>query len=454
VKSRRTRLVGAAALALAAMGYVAASCSEPEVASPSSSTGAGGKQPDWSTTPGPAVTSAASGTSATSGTSGGPCQPAPAEPDGLWRMPSDGCFKHVAWPDAGCNVEVAIDPVLAAPPLVWIPCPGGTPACDVQKITWWTKIAQPLASVMRWGEGYRWGILLVLPHDDTSDLLATVYDENAKPLVVWRVAYGPGCVLKRPLVTPSRVWMGVSSSAAKQIFNIAPPWGSEAAASVPIPYSSRDQYWTSQGDWMVSHLNDGATLEIANLATQTDIMLEGKFGRPHAVGDHVLAVIYPEYDFGQVAVADNQTGAVTTLTATTAPDKVKNVASDGKTLAWIVQPGNDVPGWLWTSPFATTAATLKPQKRRPTPPIREQHSAAGSGYYAMYSYKYKSDGAGDGKFHVYRLADAHEWTAEFPPGVPGPNEILYVDDRFAVYWALGGLYRVHVDALGPGVPAP
>ncbi len=443
----RVRAAAWSSAALALIGYVVGSCSVPD-SYPRASSGGGGASPDWSTTPGPHVSG---------GGSGGPCQAAKSD-DGLWRIPSDGCYRHVDWPDAGCNVEVATNVQLAAPPLAWVTCAerfGGAelPGCEAQKVTWSPGSTAQLVSIVRWGEGYRIGFMLLFPGD--NDQIAAVYDENGKAVAAWRAAYKGKCLLTRPLVTPSRVWLGVGNyhDGVKPGYT-APSWSDLAAASQPILYHSLDEYWTSRGDWAVAQLLDGATLEVVDLAANTDKMLAGDFARPQIVGDRVLALVYPEHEHGQLALA-SKTGEVSVLTKTASPDRVVNAASDGKTLAWIVQPGKDVGGWLWTSPFATTAAALVPTRRRPTPPIATQYSAAGDGFYAVYSYRvYKETGPGDDKIHVYRLTDAREWIIDMPPGGLTPDDMLYLDSQYLFYYSVAGIVRVRLSALGSGTPPP
>jgi hypothetical protein len=371
-------------------------------------------------------------------------------------MPSDGCYRRVGWPDAGCNVEIAIDAALAAPPLGWAPCAKtlglDVPGCDAQMVTWWNGNTAVflLGTVTRWGAGYRVGYMVWL--QGTSDYqVAAVYDENDKPVQAWRMLHAKKCVLDRPLVTPTRVWLGADNTGANVFQHTAPTWAELGVAKDGVAFSSFHQYWASTGDWMVAHLSDGATLEIADTAGNTAKMLVGAFGHPRVVGDYAFGLIYPRFDFGQFGLWSRKTGAVETVVETEWPERVKDANSDGKTLVWITQNDNEVPGWLWTSPFAANKGSVVAMKRRATPPIRIHLSAAGGGHYAMYSVREElTQGPGDGKIHIYRLSDAIEWSFAVPDGLV--REVLHVDETHLFLLSNRGFIRVRLDALGPGTP--
>ena len=389
--------------------------------------------------------------------------------DGRWLTPSDGCYQPVVWPDAGCHVEVALAPQLAAPPLEWIDCGanfkgtqfdgGNYPGCTMTKQTWSYKDPTLFqqSSILRTGAGYRVGFGAFTE----SAEFAAIYDEAGKAIAAWRLKNTDGaisyCKLWHPLLTGSGVWLGAMSTQTSpfQARYLRAPWDALVTANKPSSYQGLQQYWTAGGSLMASWLLDGATVKIVDGDTnQYSVLLPGDHTVPQIVGEHALALVYTEYDHGEVAVWSRKSGKVTTVVETIWPDRVKHVSSDGKTLAWIVQPDNDVPGWLWTSPFGETKGAITPQKRRPTPPIRGQYASAGGGYYAVWSIRYNSEnGPGDGRIHVYRLSDAREWSFDVLPHA-FVYAILYIDEKYLFYQSAWGLARVDLAQLGPGTPAP
>jgi hypothetical protein len=453
----RPRVLAYVGASLLVFGYVAASCSvAPEPGAPfgqpSSSTSSSG--------------SLIASVIASSGT-GAPGACAAVEPDeeGLWLPPNDACYQPVAWANAGCAIDVAVNASLGAPPRKWVACSAffgrNLPGCDIA-IKSWSPSADntyELGSVMKWGAGYRVGVQFNImgPDGKQSHELSVVYDENDKPLVAWRnrdhFNKDNVCGLWNPLLTEGGVLIGAQNASKSQARYVVSGWNELSGAGKPLPYHSLMQYWHAGGNLMVSWLLN-ASIEAADHAKGFDLIQSADFGYPHVVAGRVLALTFPDFNHGEVAVWRPDVGQLETVVATSYPDRVMDVGGDGKSMAWIVQPDLDVPGWLWTSPWSDTKAGIVAQKRRPTPPLGLVNSTAGAGYYATYSNQdYPSDGPGDGKIHIYRMSDAREWTAELGAKYIF-RDLLLIDETYVFYETASGLVRQRLDALGPGTPAP
>ncbi len=266
---------------------------------------------------------------------------------------------------------------------------------------------------------------------------------------------GDDDMMSFPLLTETAVWLGVNNYSLSQASYVFAPWAKLASVSQPAIYKSFDQYWTARASMMVAWLTDGATLEVVDVAKFSDFAADGKFSYPHIVNGRVFAVSFKGVDYSQATVVIPETGHTEILVDTTWPDTVMDANSDGTTLAWVVTPGPDEPGWLWTSPFADTQADIVATKRRPTPPTQYHNSQAGNGYYAIFSHQdYPLTTPGDGKIHVYRLSDAREWTVDIPGGSSWFRDFLHIDESYLWYQSYAGIVRVRLDALGAGTPAP
>ncbi len=137
---------------------------------------------------------------------------------------------------------------------------------------------------------------------------------------------------------------------------------------------------------------------------------------------------------------------------------VYDIRSDGNTLAWVQAQSKDpltrAAGDLWTSPFATTAAGIKPEKRRPVPAISivPTMKGMGDGWYALVE---QPIGSKDRYLHVYRLTDVRHWKVQTPADVR-PTNVVYIDGEEVWYTgttmndSYNTLVRQQLSALGPG----
>jgi hypothetical protein len=429
------------------VGAVDAGCSASEPAGPGNGAGS-------STSVGGAGSTGTSSSSSSSSSGAGACGSGQHVP-GMYD-PDDSCWAPVQWPNH-CNVEVALQPALGAPPLVWEPCGDGTAGCSQQQpqaaIDHKTQFSK--ASVVAWAAGYRIGIAEVVKD---GGRIASVYDVDGAPLVAWRTLE-PTCELVRPIVTSERVWFGaihVTPRGATESTYVAPTWAELSTVNKTVQLSGPVQAWWASSDVVVGWIFDGKTLFIEDLVTGQTFQFGGSGGQgnpdyayPHVVGASVVALTAPD-GMPDVTVWNRSTGWPTDL-VNPSPLRVADANSDGQTLAWIVTPDWESPGELWTSPMATTPAELSPTLRRGTPVVQPSGSAAGSGHYAVYSPKEVfGEGPGDNRVHVYRLNDARHWSFPFPSSYVWARWIYHVDAGEVFYSGVGPLARQRLDVLGEG----
>jgi hypothetical protein len=173
----------------------------------------------------------------------------------------------------------------------------------------------------------------------------------------------------------------------------------------------------------------------------------------HPVNNSALMLFFPAFEKPEAWIWNRSTHTTQPLIQP-APELVLDVRSDGETLVWVQVPQKAEidpvfpPGSLWTSPFATSKAGLKPTKRRPMGKFGEISSAASQGFYAMFS------ATPDRTIHVYRLSDAQHWAFVPPQELSDISAVSYVDAKTVWYWTVTGIYRQAIDALGPGDPPP
>lgn len=358
----------------------------------------------------------------------------------------------VAW-ESQCGVEVAGQPHLAVPPLVWSACPDMEPGCSALVINWDTSSKPPIAppSVIRWGNGYRVGIYSAWSgsHDR-----AAVYDVDGTPLVAWRVP--EQCVPITPLLGVSHVWFGAQAPDVGKTSYIVEPYSSLSTATKALPVSVMSQARDAIDDVFALWLLDGRTVTLFDRTTG----LVDTFGPspglgykfPHPVGDFAIIQHSPGLNQPKGYIWSRTSHGVTPLLDPPG-EVIPDMKTDGSTLVWVQTPpfqqGQSVypQGDLWTSPFAATTMDLVPSKRRPAPLVGTAYSSAGEGFYALW-------GSIDKQVHVYRLSDARHWSFAPPPKALQFREMVYVNSDEVWFQTLLGLYRQKIQDLGPGDPAP
>lgn len=379
---------------------------------------------------------------------------------GQWMAPTTG-WTPVAWPN-DCDVEIAANPAIALPPLEWVPCCAELPGCEHINVSWrYEDLAWPWmrVSVMPWGNGYRIGVAIQLTEYGAH--LAGVYDETGTPMVAWRTKNHLHCGFYVPTVTTDRVWFGAYNTDVMASISafVAPTWSELATVSSTIPITGGAQTWRAGKDLAVFWMIDGRTIQIYDLAAQQTYSYGDAsvaYGYPELSGDHVVAYATPFGYDRQVGVWSRATKTMQVVYAPVFPDQVVNVHTDGQTLAWVVQPGPQLDGALWTSPLADTAQGLVPAARRPLARMPSQLNAANQDRYALVSLKpWMQPGPGDNRVHVYRLSDAHHWSFAAPDKwLWGYWDVMYLDAEYVFFHGPGPLARQRMAALGPGDPAP
>lgn len=362
----------------------------------------------------------------------------------------------VSW-KAPCNVEVALHPEFAVPKLTWGPCPGTSPGCEGIVVNWESSTSLPMAAVtaVAWNGGYRVGAQYTYPDSEYRDV---VFDVDGTAIAAWRV--NGFCVLVTPRVGSTNVWLGAQSVDGQGGITsayVGAPYDKISSAKQVAPVTFPGQDFDSNDTAFSIQGLTGANIAIYDLAGGQVNM----FGPPpgvgfkvaHPVNDSALMQFYPVFGKPEAWIWNRSTQLTEPLIQPM-PEQVMDIRSDGATIVWVqvapMNPGDEyyMQGNLWTSPFATIKASLKPTKRRSLPMVGGITGAAGEGYYAMYGT------TEDRKIHVYRLSDAQHWEFVPPMEVGDIREISFVDSKYVWYWTIIGVYRQAIDALGPGDPAP
>jgi hypothetical protein len=357
----------------------------------------------------------------------------------------------VSW-KAPCEVQVALHPEFAVPKLSWQPCPGNSPGCEAAIVNWEKGKGPPFAAAttVPWGDGYRVGAYMNYANSESR---AAVFDTDGSPVAAWRAE--TSCQLIVPRVGPANVWFG-TQGATLSAYLVA-PYENIASATEVIALTKQEQDIDSNDTTLSLEGLTGTTISIYDSLGK----VETSFGPPpglgyilaHPVNDSAFMLFFPAFEKPEAWIWNRSTHTTQPLIQP-APEFVLDIRSDGETLVWLQVPAKAEldpafpPGWLWTSPFATSKADLKPSKRRSIPSIPGTTSAVGQGFYAMFG------GTADRKIHVYRLSDAQHWAFVPPQELSDIRKVSYVDAKTVWYWTVTGIYRQAIDALGPGDPPP
>ncbi|AUX21604.1 uncharacterized protein SOCEGT47_020900 [Sorangium cellulosum] len=450
--------LAARAVPLLLVSVLSASCSRNPPERPGGG-GAGGHPATGGAGGHPATSGATQGSTHGSGTAGEAATdagvPVDAGPD-VAAPPGDSAWKAAGWLD-GCQVDVADEPKKALPPLRWEPCPGGAPGCTSLAVDWdhdkYPRTASP--SVVRWGDGYRVGLVL----QRLGDQRAGVYDADGTPLAAWRSK--DYCLLTVPEVGHERVWLGAQRVGVDAIASayLVSGYDELASASQPIPVDVSNRGLTASDDTLVLSGPDVGAITIYDRISNKAREFGPRSGdgapsidRMHPVGDSAVGLAFFEDRTTEGWIWNRKAHSIEPLHRAESPRILVDFTSDGQTLVWLeASPVSDDglhgPSTLWTSPFAAAKADLAPTPRRPGPVIGYPISAVGEGFYAVYA-------IGEKAIHVYRLSDAHHWSFKTPPEVFDLQDIAHVDSREVWVWVRGGIVRQAISELGAGDPAP
>lgn len=386
-----------------------------------------------------------------SGGGGGVPQDGPSDGGLAWWDDSATAWTPAAW-GSPCGFRFAAEPSLAAPPLIWEPCPGGEPGCSI-----FTPVPPPgvdmstLPFAARTPGGWWFGIWYA-GGDDPVDT-GVFYDTDGKAVVAVRDTHsecwaemlpgaGPeGCILFRSF-TQTLLSCGTPDQIMK-----AP------AATADLGISPQVSVFTGEvvAMWLSAKLDAVYDLDAAKLH-----ILDGPntaYSKPTAWDAYVFM---PTFRPGGVVdgVLWKRPNELATLVAP-APEVLIDINGEGTHLVWIqAQP----KAWsdplhsgatLWRSPFATVASDVVPTKLRDLGDFPAAVlSLAGQGFYTYSKTTH---------MEVFRLADGRHWTAPMPKGYEIWGEIAGIDSEYLFYgvrpvpgWGSRALVRQRLDALGPG----
>jgi hypothetical protein len=376
---------------------------------------------------------------------------APTNGFSIWPADADACWRRATWAK-GCVLEIADHPEHGIPPLVWGPCPRGSPpGCEKIVANWphedhGPPMAPPIVRAVL--GGYR-----VSSYQGWADGMVrnTIFDPEGKPIVAFRGLRN--CVATRVMQGAQWTWFGVQPFGVGSSYIVAPINQWHDPTKIPLDAGSQ---WQSADDEIIAlWLGDGSTNLIYDRLSEQSYLLNkpgpgAGYAQPFVVNGNVIVRYYPAFEKPEAWIWSGKTKKVEPIVQP-APDIISDFRSDGKTLVWVQNPpkpvqgqGNYPPGDLWTSPFATTKAELKPKKHRAVPIVGE--SMAGGGYYAFWS--------ADDHIHIYRLSDAHHWEFVLSESMGLMFEMSYLDEKYLWFTTRRGTYRQPLSTLGPGDPAP
>jgi hypothetical protein len=323
-----------------------------------------------------------------------------------------------------------------------------------------TKPVVGLGSVERTPQGFRFSLAETFI-ENTLHLedRGAVYDEAGQPTLVWRSLGTPdvSCLLTPPLIRGMRLWCGAQTTNEQgggDSGYMTGVFGSIFGNEPPLPMTVASQGWDASEDVFAVNELSGVGWTLFDRLTNTAKSFgtaDHQLGTAHPVGSAVFAPRDASFQVWEGWVWTHETQDFVPLIQPPG-EVVPDINSDGQTLVWVQTPPKGMwnepyypPGYLWTSPMATTKAGLQPQKRRPAPLVAALNSSlANDGYYMIIG----SDG-----FHVYRLADMQHWSF-MPEGWNAGRIPVYLDRHTLWYWGHAGIFRQSLDALGPGDPAP
>lgn len=460
----RRKLSLAAGALLVAIGLGMSCGPETESASPTGgSAGAAGGGPDGGAgTLGGSGAVAGAGSGGTGGTGTGGL----AGLGGMWQQPGDPGWKPVPWQPAGCDAEYATNVANAAPPLIWADC--GLPGCTRLVPIWSPKVGDVYAwPIQAPPQVYRSGSLLrfslhFMYGKTVNDLdqRKIIYDENWKALAVWRGKECGGNVLQWTGKHVCTALGGINGQMAQVTLSLSdltgPPLAKYDEGKVTIPLGCTEDLFASS--------SGGGTQHVRDLVSGIEYMLAPptggiELGDQRLIGEYAL--------IPRIASGSNgplidgwiwKRPNVLEKLVDPGNEVIYDIRSDGKTLVWVQTQSKDIlesaPGELWTSGFATTAAGIQAQKRRPVPAssLAASMKGVGDGWYALVEQPVGSD---DRFLHVYRLSDARHWVVPTPADVR-PTDIVHIDSQEVWFTGMTAtdsystVVRQKLSALGPG----
>jgi len=369
----------------------------------------------------------------------------------------DAGWQAVPWAPADC-MYVADDPALAVPELEWTDCGTG---CSRLVPNWLSKSGIPLqaAQVYKAGSTLRLGLHMWV--GEPGYWRKAIYDENWKPLAVWKRGAAL-CGANLLQWTPKHVCLSIGTGLEPtlQAFldptNLSGPPKSFYATESIVPLACNEELFVGSSSGGIPYVRDLQSGFETWVQPPVGWSLDARLAGPHLF----LVVQDLTQQMGRL------TGWVwkrpNNLEQLVRPEteNLFDLRSDGKTLVWIQTQSASVwevaPGVLWTSSFATSAASLQPTERRTVPSISAAQSTktANDGHYGLIE---QTTSGSDAKrrVHVYRLSDAHHWQVPSIADVL-PTDMIYIDSEEV--WYLGAtlngatstIIRQRLDALGPG----
>ena len=349
----------------------------------------------------------------------------------LWA-PTDTAAEWRPWLPEYCpNVEVAISPAGDAPRLEWESCGDG---CDKLRVNWQYVGSRALieSNVTKIDGKVRLGLHVVA---DLDHWWKALYDENDRPLGLWRSNDGDTCggnflmaARNHTCFVQEILEPGLTRGLHVLLDPMDPTKEPLAVYKSKglVGYGCTDEFLVTAdlaNRWYARALPDGE---------ESEIQVDGEVFDAAAVGDQLL-VRRHGYD-GEEQKLDGwiwspALGAQKLVSPTN--EFLFRFDGDGTNIVWAQMQARSivdvVPGSLWVSPFGTVPDQLQPRRIGEVP-----RTTMGWGYSALAGNLFAiiegnmSQVQDVTRLHLYRLSDGQRWEMPNPPGlIAGP--ILHLD---------------------------
>ncbi len=375
-------------------------------------------------------------------------------------------WKQVSWAPLGCDIQYALDPPAAAPPLDWKACTGGAAGCEELDPSWPADVTfvHIAATATRTSSGRRMAAVYFGQRSSRWVIRTVLYDEASHTVAAIRSA-SLQCDVDGAWVSGDQTCLminHVGNNTSSTLFacgaGTAPVTTAQETASIAadLPFGTFSGQILAMVTMapMINKVLDVPAGQFHNLVAPIQ---GGDTYDPYAVGSDVL--VRAASSPSDHAVAELWKRPDTTLTLIDPPGSrsLADVRSDGQSLVWIEADtpydaqGNYPHGYLYASPFAETASAVQPKMIRDLPSDVSTYmpAVAGQGYYLIHRVV--------GRLDLFRISDGHHWTMTAPSGLEPVVAPISVDATYAIYGAntpgisqTKVIVRQRLDALGPG----
>jgi hypothetical protein len=338
-----------------------------------------------------------------------------------------------------------------AKPVAWTPCEKNITGCERLTVAEapQTGAHVVLTSINNTPSGRRLSVHMDWTDQGVHEERAIIYDEAGAAQLLWRSG-DASCSLVSPDLHDEIIWFGAQPTNAQNEHSAVYIVGDyQHMAKAPTIVATKvTEAASTSSDTFLALTRANGELTIYDGVGHSANTYSGSFKSVHALNDVVLATRM-DTGFARGEVLSRTSPKLEPLVQPKGA-VVHDLSSDGTTLVWIQTPPKAAPndesfpaGEIWTSPFTTAAAGLKPVKWGATPMLGDgMSSKQASGYYAF-------AGGVDDQVHLYRLSDMQTWAIPMPDG-GACQGVDALDGEYVFYHTALGSYRQSIASLGAG----